>query len=482
MNAIACTLQDYRNIWRVTTVQQTESTVKLVRRLALLILFGGATVVAITLWHHKMDDWIFARLLVGGLGCWAALLWALLYVPGSMRLNSAIHARLLPRQRRRLMQMTGGGWLLLTLAFTAVLGSWTAFPVIGIHLLSFVLLFSTGNPRTGVPMLIVGNWGWVSRRLLPPALVEVLTSDAAMAVLTVLLVPIAAWTLRWLYPAGGDAHFDRHLTLHRQVASFQGQGGSSLDQGRGTRAYAAALRRDCRHGTRGADPGRMLMHALGPSVHWSAWTGMAAVMLAVGIAIRLLLAWQDGGAGGTLRDAVDHGAAIGLGMLMLMILFSTAAFSQAITRTRGEQALLRLAPLAGDAALLNRRLAGQLLQRALGLWIMLGVAILCVSALVAGPAVLLRQFGLCCLAGQVTMMGLLGDYAGKGGWHAGLAWRAAGLALLEVLAAAGLALVSGVSIWLWVAAIAVGMAAFQLRRSWQRMLAAPVAFPARRMG
>jgi len=227
----------------------------------------------------------------------------------------------------------------------------------------------------------------------------------------------------------------------------------------------------------------MLMHALGPSVHWSAWTGSVVVMLAVGIGIRLMRMWQEsGGSSESLHHFIDGASSAGLAMLMLTIVFATAAFSQAITRTRGEQSLLRLAPLAGDAALLSRRLAGQLLQRALGLWIGLALVILAVSALVAGPGVLLRQFGLCCLAGQVSMLGLLGDYAGKGGWTPALAWRAALLALLEVLAAAGLAWLSGMSIWLWMAAIALGMAGFRLRRSWLGMLAAPVAFPARRMG
>lgn len=474
MTAITSAFHDYRAIWRVTTLQRTESAAKHMRSLAVVLLVGGAIFLAIAFWRNRLDGWIVARLLLGLGASWGALAWAILFVPGSALLHSAPHGGLVPRQRRRLMQMSGGGWLLLTLALAAVAGTWTAFPLIGAFLLSFAGALSTGNPRALMPVIVIGNWSWLSRRVLPPGLVEMLAGDTACAVYAVLLVPIAAWTLRWMYPAGGDAHFTRHDTLRGQLARFEGRGGASLQDGCSPGAYTAALRR--------ADPGRMLMHALGPAVHWSAWTGLVAIMLAVGIGIRLLLAWQAGGAGGSLQDAVDRGAAAGLGMLMLMILFSTAAFSQAITRTRGEQALLRLAPLAGDAALLNRRLAAQLLQRGLVLWAVLAVAILAVSVLVAGPGVLLRQFGLCCLAGQVAMTGLLGDYAGKGGWTQALAWRAAGLALLEVLAAAGLAWVSGIPVWLWMAAIALGVAGFRLRRSWLGMLAAPVAFPARRMG
>jgi hypothetical protein len=487
MNAITSAVQDYRTIWRATTIQRVDGAARQMRRLAILLLLGGAGFLAIAGAGQRLDGWIVARLLLGLGAAWAVLAWAILFMPGSALLNSATHARLVPRQRRRLMQMSGGSWLLLTLALTVVAGTWTAFPLIGAYLLSFALALATGNPRTVAPVIVIGNWGWLSHRVLPPGLVDTLAGDTATAVYALLLVPAAAWALRRMYPAGGDAHFDRHAALRGHIARFEGGGVSSLDGGRSARAYAAALRRDCsrdgRRGRRPADPARMLMHALGPSVHWSAWTGSVVVMLSVGAGIRLMRMWQEGGGDSqSLHDFIDGASLAGLGMLMLTILFSTAAFSRAITRTHGEQALLRLAPLAGDAALLNRRLAGQLLQRALGLWVVLAVAILCVSALVAGPGVLLRQFGLCCLAGQVAMLGLLGDYAGKGGWHAALAWRAAGLALLEVVAAAGLAWFSGASIWLWMAALAVGVAGFWLRRSWQRMLAAPVAFPARRMG
>ncbi|TQK02704.1 hypothetical protein [Herbaspirillum sp. SJZ107] len=482
MKMMTRALRDYRALWRAATVQRVEGAPRLMRRLAILLLLGGAGFLALAIVRGGLDGWIAARLLLGLGTAWVALVWALLFVPGSALMNMASHARLVPRQRRRLMQMSGGGWLLLTLALTAVAADWTVLPLAGAYLLSFAVALASGNPRALLPIIVMGNWGWLSRRVLPPGLGETLAGEPAMAVYTVLLVPVAAWTLRWMYPAGGDAHFARQDALRSNFARFEGIGGGtrSLEGGGATlRAYAAALRRDCRDGRRRANPGRMLMHALGPSVHWSSWAGLVAVMLAVGIAIRLLV-WQAGSA--PQQGAAAHGVGAGLGMLMLAILFSTAAFSQAIDRTRGEQALLRLTPLAGDTALLNRRLAGQLLRRGLGLWAGLTLAILCVSMLAAGPGVLPIQFGLCCLAGQVAMMGLLGDHAGQGGWRPALAWRAAGLALLELMAAAGLAWVSGMPVWAWMAAVALAVAGFLLRRSWQGMLAAPVAFPARRLG
>ena len=478
MSAISNALQDYRNIWRVMALQRTERTAWWMYRLALLLIGGGAIFVGVAIWRNQLDPWIVVRLLLGLGAFWGGATWVGPFASVSMRMNSAINARLVPRQRRRLLQMAAGGWLLLTLAFTVAAGTWTLFPLAGVYLLSIAMVIQTGNPRALAPIIVIGNWGWLSRRVLPPRLAEALAGDTAMVVCGVLLVPAAAWVLRRMYPAGGDTHFERHATLRRRIV--EGRGGVGDPGNRSVRIYAAVLRRDSRHGPQRADAGRMLMHALGPEVHWSAWTGFVGVMLVLGIGIRLLLAWQESSR--SLHDFMSGASLLGLGSLVLAILFATAAFSQAINRTRGEQALVRLAPLAGDATLLNRRLALQLLQRGLGLWAALTLAILCVSILVAGPAVLLRQFGLCCLAGQVAMMGLLGDYAGQGGWRPALAWRAGGLALLEVLAAVGLARVSGMSFWTWMAAIALAVAGFRLCRAWQGMLAAPVAFPARRLG
>jgi hypothetical protein len=79
------------------------------------------------------------------------------------------------------------------------------------------------------------------------------------------------------------------------------------------------------------------------------------------------------------------------------------------------------------------------------------------------------------------MMGLLGDYAGAGGWNLWLGLRAALLAIAQVLAAVVLGRLSGTSVWLWIMVIAIATCVFQLSLGWQRMLAAAPAFPARRL-
>jgi hypothetical protein len=145
--------------------------------------------------------------------------------------------------------------------------------------------------------------------------------------------------------------------------------------------------------------------------------------------------------------------------------------------------LLRLTPLAGDAALLNRRLASRMLRQALAVWAVLTVTVLAVSLLVgAGPDALLRQLGLCSLAGQVAMMGLLGDYAdGSGGWNLMLGLRAGALAVAQAFVALGLGRLTGTTAWPWLVVLPPVVCCVLLRRDWQRMLAAPPAFPAGRL-
>jgi hypothetical protein len=123
------------------------------------------------------------------------------------------------------------------------------------------------------------------------------------------------------------------------------------------------------------------------------------------------------------------------------------------------------------------------LHQALGCWAALTVVVLAVSLLLgAGPDALLRQLGLCTLAGQVAMMGLLGDFAhGTGGWHLTLGLRAAALAAVQALVAVGLGRLTGTTPWPWLIEIALAVCLVQLRLDWKRMLAAPPAFPAGRL-
>jgi hypothetical protein len=358
---------------------------------------------------------------------------------------------------------------------------WIALPAVALSVVGLALL-TAGNKHVVFLLVVGGNWPWLTHVVLPPAWADAATGPVAALVLGIFVVPIAVWALRWLYPAGGDAYFDRRADQIKRLGRFDQCGKDKQPVPEGPAAlgnlpfYFVALRCDLKR----ADPAAMLMHALGPAAHWSAWIGGIVTLLIVGGGARLVLMWTHATA---MQGIVDWMTTVGPALLALTIAFSTAQYGQQMRRTQGEQALLRLTPRAGNAALLNRRLAGRVLRQALGCWAALTVAVLGVSLLLgADPDGLLRELGLCSLAGQVAMMGLLGDYAnGTGGWHLMLGLRAGVLAAAQALVAVGLGWLTGTTAWPWLVLLPLTVCCVLLRLDWQRMLAAPPAFPAGRM-
>jgi hypothetical protein len=473
-------LRDYRIIWRMATAQEEGRTARMLGLVAGAVAACIAILLAAAALDGRLDGMDVLRFLVGVTALWQLLVWAFVFVPGSIRMNSPVNARLLPRQRRRLMQMTVASWLLVSLGLAFGIDLAATLPVVALGTLGLALL-GAGNRYASGLLVVGGNWAWLSHVLLPQAWVDFMAGSATMPVLAVLTLPAGAWGLRWLYPDGGDAYLERRAAQLKRVSAFDQCGADKhpVPEGMAARGnlslYFVALRRDVRR----ADPGAMLMHALGPTAHWTAWTGAIAIMLLIGCGARFALAWSHGGVAQSLFDGF---AGIGAALMALVVVFSTAQYGQQLRRTRGEQALLRLTPLAGNAAQLNRRLARRLLCQALGVWAGLTVSLMSLTLpFGTGPDVLLRQLGLCSLAGQVAMMGLLGDYAGNGGWNPALALRAAVLALVQALVAVGLGALTGTTAWPWLVAIPLMVCVVLLRRDWRRMLAAPPAFPAARM-
>lgn len=475
MNAAMIALNDYRLIWGVTTRRARGrrflySTMFLLLLGATIILFGLAFT------RNGIGVTVVARVLLGAAAAWLALVWGVLFLPASVAMNSAAHACLLPRQRRRLMQMAAAGWLLVTGA-VSVAGDWhLGLPVGGLLLL--FMLACGGKLVVIIPLVLASQLP----ALAPDAWQAVLDAPVSQVGQLLALLALTGRSLYWLYPAGGDAHLEQAVGRAAFLERF-GHGHATSTSGRGKgglpwlagRVYRAALRRDCRS----RNPARLLMHALGPIAHWSAWIAGSATILALGGIARLMffVTHAEG-----IRALLEGVAGLGLMSQVLAVVFSTAQYSQLLRRHAGEQALLRLTPLAGDAGLLNRRLANQLLGRALLNWALLTATIVVTSFVIdAGPSVALRQFALCCLAGQVALYGLLGDYAGKGGWTLALAVRAALLAALQGALALAFSWLTASSPWPWLIGLALSCGAVGAARGWCRMLAAPAAFPVGRM-
>jgi hypothetical protein len=178
----------------------------------------------------------------------------------------------------------------------------------------------------------------------------------------------------------------------------------------------------------------------------------------------------------TLARRIDRAIKI-MGLMGLLLTLGAIAAAGIMIWRHQMSVGLGLRMLAGVAAL-----ATQLLHHALLVWAMLTATILLVSFLVVGvSAGLIYLAGLCCLAGQVALTGVLGNYAGDDTRSLARMLLAGLLALFEAGIAFGAGRLTHTTFGWCMIAIAVAVTALQLRHGWRRMLAAPPAFPARRL-
>jgi hypothetical protein len=472
VNAQTSAWRDYRSIWAATVSGRDSNSSQWLNWLGLLLAVSGIIARAIDL----MPAAVFPKFELAVAAGWLTMVWMVLFIPASVLMNSAPNARLVPRQRRRLMQMAAGSWLLIVAGVSFVCGGWEYFPLIATYLLGAALV-RTGMRQAMALFVFSANWPLISRRLLPAELVAAMTSTPGLMIESVALLLLSAWTLMRLYPAGGDRHLEGHAKV---AATIKSQETRTMRARRGASwssrlAYGPALRHDARKGK----PVAMLMHALGPAGHWTAWILGAAVILGISLALRLVpLLFGRPPANG----ASDWLLGFGVSASTFMVMFCTAHIAQQLRTSVGEQALLRLTPLAGNAALLNRRLATGLLKAGLASWAMLtGVILLSAWLIGADGKVLATYVGFCCLGGQLAMTGLLGDLGRAVPTYDWPRFVTLGLqAACNLGIAFALGLLGGVTS-VWLALVSVIGAVLLLALGWRKMLAAPPAFPAGRV-
>lgn len=464
--------RDVRSIWRVSVNGRSAQASQWLNGLALVALVAGLIARLIDL----MPATVFPRFAVGVAGAWLLMVWTMLFIPASVLMNSASNARLVPRQRRRLLQMAAGCWALVVGAFIFVSGSWRYFPLIAAYMLGMGLVRVGVRPAM-VLLVLTLNWPLLMQRVLPEPALQFMTSTPGLVLTSALVVLASAWVLQWLYPAGGD----RHLAGHRKVTAMlrrQEPRDTAKQQGSAWSnrlVYGPALRRACR----GRRPDAMLMHALGPAGHWTAWVASVGVLLAIGLGLHLvpLLFGRP-----VPRGASDWLLGFGMSTSAFLVAFATVHLTQQMRKTAGEQALLRLTPLAGDTALLNRRLAAGMLKGALASWGLVTAAILLWAWLIgADGSVLVEYASVCCLGGQLAMSGLLGDLARTMPVYDWERFIKLGLqAGANLLLAYGLSLLGGVFA-VWLALVTTLGAVWLLLLDRRRMLAAGPAFPVERL-
>jgi hypothetical protein len=475
---------EVQRIWNVSTVQRDPRAIRFMSGFAML-LTAAVPIVAINalVREHTLPVLLLLRILLGIGGFWMMIVWIWLFVPSAVTMNSAANARLMPRQRRRLLQMAVGGWLATVLALTLALGEWAAFPFIGLYVLGFALM-RAGHMAALALTILPGFWPILSKVVLPAPVAQALAKGVGLSLVVLAVMACGVLALARIVPAAGDRHLAARGEQLKRMNCFGVGGWASASQHKGfmtainLSTYFAILRRD----SRAPRPDAMLMHALGPAGHWSAWLTSIVVIALLHLAAYTVVLVRGEAATRSFIDGFSYG---GLSGLAFMIAFGTAHIRQQLDRTRGEQALLLLTPLAGDKAALNRRLAVRLLQGALLQWVLLVGVVLAMGSLFGGADLLLRQFALCCLGGQVALGSLFGDFSRSPKVGIARAMLLGMLVVVEALAAAGLGWLGGAVAhwtWVWLIAFSVSGGTFLVWRGWKTLMRAPVAFPAGRLG
>ncbi len=450
-------------------------------------LLLGAAGFSLLAFGLGMDDWragmVVAAVMVGAL----VLMWWLLFVGSAICQNAPAQAWLVPHLHGRLVRASAllwvGGTAVIGLAFGIPLGHVGYALLAGGALLLFVAAMQAYPWLAVLPLAFM-----VSQRFMPAdpvmkALAATVGEPLLVAGGLVLLAALGAATLRRILPRGGDRHhaWQRRLVERGEAAKSGGVLPGASDP-TGTRPsrwrdalYFAGLRRASRPGghlLRSRNRARGLLFGLGTASHWgSVVLGQLCAVAFVTVAGRGMLAVND-----------PQGMAVMFctTLLVMPILVHVHAVLTAMHRYRAEQALLRLAPAAPDAATFNRQFGAVLLQRFLLVWLAATAGTLAAAAeLLPGP---LARTTIGATAALALLSGafLLRDYASLRRMR--LAFGIAVTAL--VLAGLGLRVVmasTGQAVPAWLIAALAALAALVLAWRLRTMASRPPAFPAARL-
>jgi hypothetical protein len=411
--------------------------------------------------------------MAGGAAAAGVLLFGALlcFMPGAVLLNTPANARLLPRARRRLVEMTIALWTGALILFVGLTGLWHVLPLAGGYIIGLTLICS-GRPAGTFIVL----FALVPYRSLPAAASDALTSTPATVAGMGLVFALGAYALRSLFPNGGERHFNRVAAQQAGIAQVRAAAKPAARVSKlGSWLHAQAMRRDLRAG----DPGRLLLHVLGASAHWTVVAVPALVMLAIGLASRAALVAYA-------RPYLRHMMPVLFIILALFLLVQVVMAGQVVQRmraTRTEQALVRLAARSPATSGFNRRLGAALASGILLGCSMLSCVLLLLMALAGGNANGLFLAGaLCSLFGLPLVAPLLRDFAHDDERRAvGVAGWFAVTTLASVAGAYALHGVFGLPYWPTLIATANSLGAALAMWRWRRMLRAPVAFPAGRL-
>jgi len=469
-------LRDYHVLWRMAlSARHGYARAFLLSITALASLSVGALV------YLKTSDagtaiGLAVRIVAGGLMSG----YVMYFLAGAARLNTPLHARLVPRMRRRLIQLTAASWGAATGA--AGLLAWgtpvsPAFILLGMGTWLASLGLARSGHRAGMvlqfmffPVFALPGLGAFAR--------QHLAQGPGFAMAAVLLLALGVFALKTMFMDGGDRHYALRTAQKFQAERLtrEGQFKARDPNPLAMRIYLAALRRN----SAGHDGRKLLAHLFGAREHWTQQVLMlGGAALLSGVAVFALR--QFGGE--TLRDMLAELAPTFASALFIASLFASERSNIRLMQTRGEQALLRLAPVMPTRApLFNRRLARLLLTNAaLGWCVLLAAALLVTLASGAPASALFRQACLACL-----MLPLIGTNLRRHAVDAGPLGLGPILCLFASCAAsfgasALMARVFGTPLLMGAALTSVLIAAIVVPWRWKRSVEAPIAFPVGRL-
>jgi len=469
-------LKDYWLVWRMAISARSRADLFVLGMTAFFSLVVGALVML------KKDDALLAasmalRTAVGG----AMLGWMLYFVPGAVKLNSPINARLVPRLRRRLIESTALAWVCVV-GFATLMSADTQLAPALVLLATGTWVAAYGLGQSGHP---AGSWLQVAfaavfffNRRIPPALIDSLAGGAGFAIAFLLMLAFAAYALQHMFMHGGERHYAAReaQALQLERTSVEGQFKERKPGRFDAGLYRWVLARD----SAARNSARLLVHLLGARNHWTNRALTLATILA--LAALALLVLRHYASAETVQMTRDIGWMFAT-PLLLGAMFDTEKRNVRLKETAGEQALLRLAPpLPAGAPAFNRKVAVTLLRTALLEWAMLAGAVLCAGVMTgASAASLFMQACLCCLTLPLVAAALR-DHAHRSGL---LGWRLLLGLIVSVSLSLGLGLVleraAGLPFTAGAALVSIALTAALIARGFQRAQTAPYAFPAGRL-
>lgn len=463
-------LSDYRLLWKAAFVQRQTA-----RALSWTFVVAGALSFIGTAAAYARDDWLFAlRVGVAISLIVMQVLWTVHLIPGFAMMNTAANARLVPRMRRRMMEMTVAGWLAAGLA-TLLFPVWQAAPAVVLYMIG--LSAGRSGNRVAVSIGVLMPVSYVVLKSLPPQFLAFFLSAPGFICVCLIAVLVGAWAISLVYPDGGDSHFDERKQRVNAIERMDVTTiPASAPTERNNLLAGFALRKMIRTG----QPRRLMLYALGPTVSVTVMGMGWGFVVAVGGGAHLLMQWFGYAGKGASLSLL--GWIIFLTITLTMQVAVCMSWRSQIKSTKGEQGLLRLAARSPSAGEWNRALGGALAGKvaldtilATAATILLGI----VTGLDRDNVVWVAALVLALLMPCVAFV--LVDYSREQRpWSLPRTLFALAVAVVAVAFHLVLQLSIGPESWLLLAAYSNVIGALAAVVRWKKMLAAPVAFPAGR--